>query len=79
MEPKIKSAVCVLRGPHVSHSLPIINRAIMVAETAAIMVFPTCDFDKPRSALMVGINGAKPNHPKKQTKKVSHVIWKVFI
>jgi hypothetical protein len=27
----------------------------------------------------VGISGASPNHPKKQTKKVSQVIWNVRI
>jgi hypothetical protein len=27
----------------------------------------------------MGINAAMPNHPKKQKKKVIHVIWKVRI
>jgi len=52
---------------------------MMVEETDAIMVLPTCAFVKPKSALIVGISGARPNHPKKHTKNISHVIWKVLI
>ena len=46
----------------------------MVADTAAMMVLPTWALLKPKSILMVGIKGAKPNQPKKQAKKVSQVI-----
>ena len=51
----------------------------MVAETDAIMIFPIWPFVKPKSARMAGINGAKPNQPKKQTKNVSQVMWNVRI
>jgi hypothetical protein len=65
----------VLRGPHVSQSLPIKSLAIIVVATEAIMVLPTCDLVRCRSARMVGINGARPSHPKKQTKNMSDVIY----
>jgi hypothetical protein len=57
----------------------MISLAMMVAETDAIIVLPTCAFVSPRSSRMVGIRGAMPNHPKKHTKKVSQVMWKVRI
>ena len=62
-----------------SQSLPMINLAMMVDDTEAMMIFPTCDFVKPRSSRMVGISGANPNQPKKQTKNVNHVMWKLRI
>ena len=78
-EPINSKRTAVLRGPQVSHSLPMINRAIMVAVTEAIMILPTCPLLKCNSPLMVGIKGARPNHPKKHTKNMSQVMWKVRI
>ena len=69
----------VLRGPQVSHNLPMIRRARIVEDTDAIITFPTCALVRPRSARIVGISGANPNHPKKHTKNISQVIWKVRI
>jgi hypothetical protein len=57
----------------------MMSRAKMVADTAAMMVLPTCGLVNPKSARMAGMRGAIPNHPKKQTKKVIHVMWKVRI
>src|SRR5882762_10163502 len=71
--------MAVLRGPSRSHNLPMSRRAMMVEETDAIMVLPTCAFDNPRSARIAGIRGARPNQPKKQTKNMSQVMWKVRI
>ena len=51
----------------------------MVMDTDAMMMLPICPFDSPRSSRTTGISGAMPNHPKKQTKKVIHVRWKVRI
>src|SRR5690606_12645794 len=77
--PTTSSVVYVNRGPSVSHSLPINKRAMIVAETEAMMMLPTSLLVKPSSSRIMGINGATPNHPKKQKKKVIHVIWNVFI
>jgi hypothetical protein len=57
----------------------MISLAMMVEETEAMMMLPTCALLSPRSVRIVGMSGASPNHPKKQTKNMSQVIWKVRI
>jgi hypothetical protein len=53
--------------------------AMMVEETEAIIMLPICPLLRPRSTRMAGMRGASPNHPKKHTKNMSQVIWKVRI
>ena len=48
----------------------MINRAMMVEETEAIiMMFPTWDLVRPRSARMVGIKGASPEPSEEANKE----------
>ena len=47
--------------------------------TEAMMVLPTCTLVSMRSSRTMAISGAMPNHPKKQRKKASHVMWKARI
>jgi hypothetical protein len=44
-----------------------------------MIVLPICVFVRPRSSLTTAINGAIPNHPKKQRKNANHVIWNARI
>lgn len=74
MDPNMSKKTAVNRGPHISHNFPIINRAMIVEETEIITRLPICDFVRCRSVRMVGIKGARPNQPKKQTKNISQVM-----
>jgi Na+/melibiose symporter-like transporter len=57
----------------------MINLATIVEETETITRLPTWDLVRWRSVRIVGIKGARPNHPKKHTKNISQVIWKLRI
>src|SRR4029453_9209175 len=46
---------------------------------AAMLMLAICAGVRPRSARIVGINGATANQAKKQTKKAIHVRWKARI
>ena len=58
---------------------PTISRTTTVMATEAMMVQPIWGLVRSRSWRTTAINGAMPNHPKKQRKNESHVRWKVRI
>jgi hypothetical protein len=45
---------------------------MIVAETETMRSVPTWDLSRCRSSRIVGIRGASPNQPKKQTNNMSH-------
>ena len=70
----MSSAVTAYKMALGEDSVPMMSLAIMVAETDAIMIFPIWSLLRCNCSRINGISGATPNHPKKQKKKVSHVI-----
>jgi hypothetical protein len=50
-----------------------------VIDTEAMMMLPICALERPKSSRITGMSGAIPNQPKKQTKKVIHVMWNALI